>query len=118
MNSRSPSEYMVKLSDGNRHCFYPATIFDPDSHKTLIFIFKVRTVVDVDDEDWKTAMAQHKEIIPANTELEVLNVLTNFYGRWLEVVYNNSHYYIDPSKVEFAGKIDKEVENERFRRCS
>ena len=85
---------------------------------TLMFIFKVRTVVDVYDEDWKTAIAQHKEIIPANTELEVLNVLTNFYGRWLEVIYNNSHYYIDPSKVEFAGKIDKEVENERFRRCS
>lgn len=118
MNSRSPSEYMVKLADGKIHCFYPATIIDPGNYKTLMFIFKVRTVVDVYDEDWKTAIAQHKEIIPANTELEVLNVLTNFYGRWLEVVYNNSHYYIDPSKVEFAGKTDKEVENEWFRRYS
>ena len=63
--------------------------------------FKVRTLVDVEDEDWKTAIAHHKETIPANTELEVLNVLNNFYGRWLEVIYNNSHYYIDPSNVEY-----------------
>ena len=107
MNSRSPSEYMVKLADGNRHCFYPATIFDPDSHKTLIFTFKVRTVVDVYDEDWKTAIAQHKERIPANTELEVLNVINNYYGRWLEVMYNKSIYIIDPSQVEYAGSVKR-----------
>ena len=62
---------------------------------------KVRTLADVEDEDWKTAIAKHKETIPANTELEVLGVLENFYGRWLEVIYNNSHYYIDSSNVEY-----------------
>ena len=118
LNERTPSDYMVRLSDGETYCFYPSTNYDPRSLKTVELGFKVRTITSVQDEDWKTAIAQHKERIPANTELEVLNVLTNFYGRWLEVVYNNSHHYIDPSKVEFAGKIDKEIENERFRRCS
>ena len=93
--NKSPSEYMVKLSNGETYCFYPT------------LRFKVRTVESVQDEDWKTAVAQDKEEIPANTELEVLDVLINFYGRWLKVIYNGSLYYIDPSKVEYNNSIEK-----------
>ena len=63
-------------------------------------IGKVRTLVDVVDGDWKTAIAKHKQTIPANTDLEVIGVIKNFYGVWLKVIYNNSLYYIDPSEVE------------------
>lgn len=110
MNNRynsSPSEYMVRLSDGETYCFYPSTNYDPRSLKTVELGFKVRTVTSVQDEDWKTAIAQHKERIPANTELEVLNVINNCYGRWLEVIYNKSIYTIDPSQVEYVGSVKR-----------
>ena len=89
--NKSPSEYMVKLSNGETYCFYPS------------LRFKVRTIESVQDEAYR----KHKEEIPANTELEVLDVLTNFYGRWLEVIYKGLHYYIDPSKVEYVGSIER-----------
>ena len=105
--NKTPSEYKVRLSDGELYCFYPYTIYNPKNFKTSTLRFKVRTVESVQDEDWKTAIAQNKEEIPTNTELEVLDVLTNFYGRWLEVIYNNLHYHIDPSKVEYVGSIER-----------
>lgn len=104
----NPSDYMVRLSDGNVYCFYPSRIYDNRYCKTIIYNFKVRTIESVEDEDWKTAILQDKKIIPANTELKVLNVINNFYGRWLEVIYNNSLYYINPLKVEYVGIIIKE----------
>lgn len=93
--NRTPSDYKVRLSDGETYCFYPS------------LRFKVITVESIQDEDWKTAIAQDKEEIPANTELEVLDVLTNFYGRWLKVIYNDSLYYIDPSKVKYINSIER-----------
>lgn len=89
--NKSPSEYIVKLSNGETYCFYPS------------LRFKVRTVESVQDESYRN----HKEEIPVNTELEVLDVLTNFYGRWLEVIYKGLHYYIDPLKVEYVGSIER-----------
>ena len=89
--NKSPSEYMIKLSSGETYCFYPS------------LRFKVRTIESVEDEAYRN----HKEEIPANTELEVLDVLTNFYGKWLEVIYKGLHYYIDPSKVEYVGSIER-----------
>ena len=70
--------------------------------------FKIKTLMSIQDEDWKTAIAQKKETIPKNTELEVTGVIYNCYGRWLEVIYNNSLYYIDPSKVEYI-KTEKYI---------
>lgn len=99
---KSPSDYMVTLSDGKRYCFYPTKTYNPANCQTSTLQFKVRTVESIQDEDWKTAISQNKKEIPANTELEVLDVLTNCYGRWLEVIYNHSLYYIDPSKVEYV----------------
>lgn len=102
LGDRSPSEYNVTLSDGKRYCFYPTKTYNPANCQTSTLQFKVRTVESIQDEDWKTAISQNKKEIPANTELEVLDVLTNCYGRWLEVIYNHSLYYIDPSKVEYV----------------
>lgn len=102
LGDRSPSEYNVTLSDGKRYCFYPTKTYNPANCQTSTLLFKVRTVETIQDEDWKTAISQNKKEIPANTELEVLDVLTNCYGRWLEVIYNHSLYYIDPSKVEYV----------------
>lgn len=106
LEDKSPSDYMVTLSDGEKYCFYPSKTYSPKNLNTSTPRFKVKTVESIQDEDWKTAIAQNKKEIPANTELEVLDVLTNCYGRWLEVVYNHSLYYIDPSKVEYVGRIE------------
>lgn len=108
-NERSASDYIVTLSDGQSYCFYPHTFYDPQSCKVLKVRFKVRTVMNLQDEDWKTAIAQNKETIPENTELEVTDVIDNCCGRWLEVIYNNSLYYIDPSKVEYI-KMENYIE--------
>lgn len=104
-----PSDYMVRLSDGNVYCFRTSIIYDNRYCKTIIYDFKVRTIESV--EGWRTPILQDKKIIPANTELKVLDVINNSYGRWLEVIYNNSLYYIDPLKVEYAGIIKKKVED-------
>ena len=101
--NKSPSEYMVKLSNGETYCFYPSKTSSPNNLDTSTLRFKVRTVESVQDEAYRN----HKKEIPANTELEVLDVLTNFYGRWLEVIYKGLHYYIDPSKVEYVGSIEQ-----------
>lgn len=102
LEDKSPSDYMVTLSNGEKYCFYPSKTYNPANCQTSTLRFKVRTVESIQDEDWKTAISQNKKEIPANTELEVLDVLTNCYGRWLEVIYNHSLYYIDPSKVEYV----------------
>ena len=94
---------MVILSDGKKYCFYPSKSYDFIDLKTTALKFKIRTVTDVQDEDWKTNAIRPKERIPANTELEVVDVFTNYYGRWLKVIYNNSFYYINPLKVEYVG---------------
>ena len=107
--NKSPSEYKVRLSDRKLYCFYPYAFYNPENFKISTLRFKVRTVESVQDEDWKTAIAQDKEEIPASTELEVLDVLTNFYGRWLKVIYNGSLYYIDPHKVEYVGSIERDL---------
>ena len=103
MTSKNYKDYMVILSDRKEYCFYPTTSYDFITNKASRLKFKIRTVVSVQDEDWKTAIAQNKESIPPNTELEVIDVFTNYYGRWLEVKYNNSLYYINPLKVEYVG---------------
>ena len=42
------------------------------------------------DEDWKTAIAQHKKPIPAGAEVEVLGITQNLYGDFVDVRYNGT----------------------------
>ena len=107
---RSMEDYIVRLSDGHRYCLYPSKIiFGYDAPKVFIMSFKVKTIESVQNEDFKSSIVHHKEIIPANTELEVTDVITNLFGRYLEVLYNNSLYYIDPSKVEYSETIQRRL---------
>ena len=107
---RSMEDYIVRLSDGRRYCFYPSKIiFGYDEPKMFKISFTIKTIESVQNEDFKTSIVQHKEVIPANTELEVIDVITNCYGRYLEVLYNNSIYYIDPSKVEYSNTIQRRL---------
>lgn len=81
------------------------SVYDYYNHETLerywckIKVF-VTTTQKVLCEDWKTAIAQGKPAIPPNTKLQIENVTTNYYGVFLEAIYNDFHYYINPNYVD------------------
>ncbi len=55
-------------------------------------------------EDWK----YFKDKIPPDTKLGIKEVLTNFYGKFVEVKYKGKVYYIDPLKVDIVrGDVDE-----------
>ena len=43
-------------------------------------------------------------IMPQKADAAWIN---NYYGGWLEVMYNKSIYIIDPSQVEYAGSVKR-----------
>ena len=46
----------------------------------------------VNDEDWKTAIAQHKPDIPAGSEVKILEKVNNLYGEFYKVEHNGIRY--------------------------
>ena len=58
------------------------------------------TKKELQDEDWKTAIARNKEPIPAGAEVEIIGTLQNMYGDFLKVKYNNNSYTIKPEDVK------------------
>lgn len=60
----------------------------------------VKTIKRLNDGNWKTAMAKSKPMIPKDTELEVVGWFSNFYGVWIEVVYKDEKYSINPMNLE------------------
>lgn len=57
-------------------------------------LITLRTVV---DEDWKTALVQHKEVIFKGAEVEYVGSLSNYYGYWWQVKYKDCLYYVNPN---------------------
>lgn len=100
MNS---NKYIVTLSDNKDYCFQPIHFDDIAFLERTYLKFKVRTVKDCINEDWKTAIAHNQKRIPAGTELEVKDILWNLYGKFIEVDYDGERYSIDPKNVEYIG---------------
>lgn len=46
------------------------------------------------DEDYKTAIAQHKPGIPKGVTVRVLDKITNLYGEYYHVEYKGIKYYV------------------------
>lgn len=59
--------------------------------------------VEITDEDWKTAIAQHKQPIPAGAKVKITGKLQNLYGDFLTVEYNGTRYTVDPRKIKMQG---------------
>lgn len=103
MYSDDSKFYKLTLHDGKDY------IFDFNSYNNWITfkksrrIWKVKATKDISDEDWKTALAQNKPSIPTGTELQVVGVLENLYGRYIEAYYQGSLYYINPRDVDYVG---------------
>lgn len=54
-------------------------------------------------EDTKTAIAKNIPPIPKGTVIEVKDVVTNYYGTWVETVYKGNLYYLDPTILVYRG---------------
>lgn len=57
---------------------------------------------EVQDEDWKTAVTQRKKPIPAGATVEVEGIIQNMYGTYVEVIYNNTRYSIQPADIQIT----------------
>lgn len=60
----------------------------------------VETACDAQHGDWK---AFHTPI-PQGTQLQVREVWRNFYGVWVEVLYNGLCYDLDPCDLKYVGR--------------
>lgn len=99
-------DYIVRLSDNKDFCFYPGPFKDSRSLIRTIIRFRVKTICECQNEDWKTAIAHHQPRIPEGTELEVKDILQNFYGKFIEVDYQGDRYSLDPKNVEYIGSYE------------
>ena len=62
------------------------------------------------DEDWKTFIAQKKPYINKGDRVKFEGFLKNFYGKFLEVYFNDMLYYVNESDFEGNYYIVKRVE--------
>lgn len=54
---------------------------------------------ELQDEDWKTAIAQKKPTIPAGAVVKITGTLQNMYGDFVKVEYNGVKYTVEPRKL-------------------
>lgn len=52
------------------------------------------------DEDWKTFIAQKKACINKGDKVRFKGFLNNYYGRFMEVEFNGSLFYVNESDFE------------------
>lgn len=55
---------------------------------------------ELQDEDWKTAIAQKKQTIPAGATVKIIGTLQNMYGDFVKVEYNGVKYIVEPHKIQ------------------
>ena len=65
---------------------------------------------EVQDEDWKTAIAQHKKPIPAGAKVKVIEKIENVYGSFYVVEYEGTRYNVKPKDIDLQcfGKMFRE----------
>ena len=54
---------------------------------------------EIHDEDWKTQSAKGYPNIPANEEVEVIEIYSNFYGRYVRIKWHDNIYDTYPSYI-------------------
>ena len=64
---------------------------------------------ELQDEDWKTAIAQKKQTIPAGATVKIIGTLQNMYGDFVKVEYNGVKYIVEPHKIQ-RGRGNKRTE--------
>lgn len=60
------------------------------------------------DEDWKTAIAQKKPTIPAGAVVKITGTLQNMYGDFVKVEYNGVKYTVEPRKLDMPKTLEEQ----------
>ena len=85
MNAVEWQQHFMRLNDGKEHFIDKGCI--------------VRTIRELCDENWKSQLVHKYPNIPKDTEVRVYDINCNFYGRFIEVIYNGRIYNICPKDV-------------------
>ena len=86
----SNGRYMFAMRDKNHLAYYKNYI--------------VKTNDICIDEDWKTFIAQNKNLIPKGTVFEKWEIYKNLYGIFIDVIWEDKKYSLDTRYVEFHKK--------------
>ena len=70
-------------------------LYCPDIHKNK----EVSTIKDCECEDSKTNLSCPRDSIPEGTVLQIKGVVTNFYGKFIQVNYQGITYYLKPTNL-------------------
>lgn len=54
------------------------------------------------DHDFKTSAIHRKPKIPAGSEVQYIETICNFYGKYSKVKWNGFLYYVKPDDIEFV----------------
>ena len=93
-------EYYCYDSFGNRKRVWEVWLSDQNKYLVQEGAI-VAPTEDVNDGDWKTRIIHPIPDIPKDTEVMVIEVWTNFYGKWVRVEYNGRKYDIEPEKLKY-----------------
>lgn len=63
---------------------------------------------ELQDEDWKTAIAQKKPTIPAGAVVKITGTLQNMYGDFVKVEYNGAKYTVEPRKLDMPKTLEEQ----------
>lgn len=63
---------------------------------------------ELQDEDWKTAIAQKKPTIPAGAVVKITGTLQNMYGDFVKVEYNGVKYTVEPRKLDMPKTLEEQ----------
>lgn len=61
---------------------------------------KAITLKELCDEDWKTQLARKYPNIPKGAEVDVIDNVSNFYGYFVWVNYNDQSYYVKEEDIK------------------
>jgi hypothetical protein len=84
-----PERHEVRLGDGELYLI---------EEKTCV----VKTLRNANHGDVTTVIAKSIPPIPKDTELYVEKIWQNFYGKWVQVFYNNRFYDISPHDLIYV----------------
>jgi hypothetical protein len=66
----------------------------------IVVEFKYIAKKELSDNDFRTQAALKYPNIPAGAEVEHIETITNFYGRYAKVRWNRTLYYVKPDDIK------------------
>lgn len=80
-------------------------------------LIRLRTKRPVADEDWKTAIAKNKPIIPKGETVEFVEEVQNLYGDFVMVKYNGLLYFLKKEYLEKETELKDGTDKRKWTGC-